>query len=105
MTKHAGMRESGYIEHDRAPARSARWSKAESSGTAQGMKQSGIERHGARDEAKRNRAARRKGWSKAESSGTAQEMKQSESSGTAQEMKQSAIELHTASSGCPVVKQ
>ena len=52
MTKHAGMRESGYIEHDRAPARSARWSKAESSGTAQEMKQS-------------------------ESSGTAQEMKQS----------------------------
>ena len=43
MTKHAGMRESGYIEHDRAPARSARWSKAESSGTAQEMKQSAIE--------------------------------------------------------------
>ena len=62
------MRESGYIEHDRAPARSARWSKAESSGTAQ-------------------------------------EMSKAESSGTAQEMKQSAIELHTASSGCPVVKQ
>ncbi len=41
------------------------------------MKQSGIERHGARDEAKRNRAARRKRWSKAESSGTAQEMEQS----------------------------
>lgn len=45
MTKHAGMRESGYIEHDRAPARSARWSKAESSGTAQEMKQSAIELH------------------------------------------------------------
>ena len=68
MTKHAGMRESGYIEHDRAPARSARWSKAESSGTAQ-------------------------------------EMSKAESSGTAQEMKQSGIERHTASSGCPVVKQ
>ena len=80
MTKHAGMRESGYIEHDRAPARSARWSKAESSGTAQEM-------------------------SKAESSGTAQEMSKAESSGTAQEMKQSGIERHTASSGCPVVKQ
>ena len=39
------MRESGYIEHDRAPARSARWSKAESSGTAQEMKQSAIELH------------------------------------------------------------